>query len=312
MQQKTVSHHLRKRFVKDFSLPFPLIESPYFEYFVGLYDPLFQTRYKWSLLLETLELLGSPDAFFDQFHHIKDQVIEHVTHQAAYHEFNGPEAAFLKMPYHMPVPRRELLIPEYHQQTFTSIFLKEPRFQVFQYFSSDLFQNATTMGEYLQTVTELPYFHISTQIRNLIFSNLNPKRQKRFAELLLNDLFQKLHYSIPFGEFISLNDREVLLRWDTQHVKIAQEILDKEPLNYTMEHFRLVQLHPTLPYFAKVSFESSTPPVFCQVPPHNFAQVYKHYRSKDLLKYDLCFAFEGQVAYFARSLYGDKRVSELG
>ena len=101
MQQKTVDNHLRKRFAKDFALPLPLVDSPYFEYFIGLYDPLFQTRQKWALLLKTLNELGSPDAFFEQFHLIKNQVIEEVCAHPAYHEFNGAEAPFLKMPYHV-------------------------------------------------------------------------------------------------------------------------------------------------------------------------------------------------------------------
>lgn len=38
------TQNLRKRFVKDFSLPINIFSDPYFEYFLDLYQDAFQSR----------------------------------------------------------------------------------------------------------------------------------------------------------------------------------------------------------------------------------------------------------------------------
>ena len=52
-----VSESTRKKFAKDFSLPIPVFKSPYFEYYVELYDTILQTKRKLGLLQKEIHVI---------------------------------------------------------------------------------------------------------------------------------------------------------------------------------------------------------------------------------------------------------------
>ncbi len=56
--QTFVSDGLKKRFVKDFSLPIPVVKSPYFDYYIEMYDGLFKTKEKYLMMLAEIKVIN--------------------------------------------------------------------------------------------------------------------------------------------------------------------------------------------------------------------------------------------------------------
>jgi hypothetical protein len=57
---------VKKRFVRDCSLPIPVLQDPYFEYFLELYDNVFETKKKFLLLKESIAAFGTETLFMKE------------------------------------------------------------------------------------------------------------------------------------------------------------------------------------------------------------------------------------------------------
>ena len=86
---KNLSHSMRKRFVKDFSLPIQTLQDPYFEYMVNLTDQMYSTREKLDLLFKAMEIkdIHDEEGFFSYYNHLKDEIINFIKESNEYKEF---------------------------------------------------------------------------------------------------------------------------------------------------------------------------------------------------------------------------------
>ena len=66
-----INSKLKKRFVKDFSLPIPIVEEPYFTYFVDLYDDLLDTHKKLDMMRDYASKFDTADALISHYENFK-------------------------------------------------------------------------------------------------------------------------------------------------------------------------------------------------------------------------------------------------
>ena len=83
-----LSHSLRKRFLKDCKIPINLLQDPYFDYFLDLYEDLYQSRTLYTLFHDLVERLGGEEFFFKEAKRITDSIIKDISSTVAFQKFN--------------------------------------------------------------------------------------------------------------------------------------------------------------------------------------------------------------------------------
>lgn len=61
-----------KRFCADFLLPIEIFESPLFEYYIELYDPVYKSKEKLKYFKDAIEGTGSENAFWSHYNKVCD------------------------------------------------------------------------------------------------------------------------------------------------------------------------------------------------------------------------------------------------
>lgn len=290
------------RFVKDQKLPINIFCEPYFSYFIELYDKDYHSKEAYQMLQDTVAQFQSENAFLNEYYRIRDAVISSMKEKPEYQEFLSADCknyAF-KDPGLSTAYKNDIYKEPCVGKYFISIDLKAANFQMFRKFNPALIQNAKTYDEFISNFTDMEYFKRSKYTRQVIFGNLNPKRQTTMEKYYTYQILKWLLEDINLPEsriavfthdeivltaegFISDNERE---RCKTK----IKEILD---LDVSVESFRLVAVEE-----AFVKEKSDGTVAFKNAPGVRFPQIYKAYYNMPLNENDKVFFYEGRLAKF--------------
>lgn len=301
MSQSYLSNSIKNRFVKDYSLPIQLVQEPFFSYFIELYEPLFGTKSKLELLLDTIQLHGGEKSFFDAMDAIKNRVVEHITSKPRYADFNAPDAAYLQTPMRVEFAKRNIYSAIHNGTRFISVDLKKANFQSLRWFDPELVDGCSDYEPFIQQFTELPYFVRSKNIRQVVFGQLNPKRFATIQRIIMQDVVVAVTEQFGADKVISLSEDEFIV------TGISREALEPVVQAATtcalhIREFVIEQIDPDYTYCVKRYCDS--PEVELKnIPAYVFAQVYRRVRGEKPHPHDLCFFFEEQVAAFKEPLF---------
>lgn len=176
------SHSVLKRFVKDYSLPIQLFQQPYFDYFIDLYDKQFDTKNKYKLLCGTINICGNEQNFMEQYYKIKDKILEVMKNNPIFTEFNNSKLEEYNIP-HNSYGKDNVFNEGNVGKYFISIDLKKANFQAMKYYNKDLVLGFNTYEEFMHNFTNLEYMIKSKYTRQVIFGNLNPKKQLKYNNI---------------------------------------------------------------------------------------------------------------------------------
>ena len=303
------THSTLKRFVKDYSLPIQLFREPYFDYFLKLYNKQFSTQEKFDLLSRTIESLDGESNFMEQYHKIKEDILNTMKENKKYIEFNSISLEEFDIPSHN-FSKNNVFNCKNVGKIFISIDLKKANFQAMKYYSSDLVLNHSSYESFMDNFTDLEYMKQSKYIRQVIFGNLNPKRQIKIQQYLTYNLLKCLIE----GDFIKKEDVKMLspdeivcefniedyLLYNNYDIHLQNIIKNEMRLDVDVEIYNLKQIG-TFDYYVKEFINKTGYEIMC-VPVIYFAQIYKLYNNIDLNDYDLTFFYENQVAMFLKPL----------
>lgn len=300
----TIPINVRKRFVKDNNLPIPVLDDPYFEYFINLYQKDFNTVNLILNLNDCAANTNSWENFFQESKTIMDSVIDAVSSTEAYGEFLSMDMDAYK-------PIQQINHSKLYKQTnankqFVSIDLKKANFQALKYYDSELVFNCDFYEELLEIVSDdvHDYYMKSKQIRQVIFGNLNPKRQQTIQKYMISLILNVL-YENGFSEeqiFSSSPDEIIVESNDVDGISnIIEQSNDCNNMHLHIDSFVLKQIHENYSYFVKEYENGSVE--FKGVPQNNMAEFYKYYYGMDINNYyDLVFVLDGRIAHFDKPL----------
>lgn len=301
------SRSLLKRFVKDYNLPIVTLDEDHFMYFLKLYNPLYKTMDKYSLLEQTVGKLGSEEDFFEASFNLQNQVIDHIKNKSVYDLFlNYDMNKFKRI---VNFPENKLYQPDNADCIFISIDMIKANFQAMKFFSNILVDGCDSYEKFISQFTDLEYFIKSKQIRQVIFGNLNPKRQQTIQKYMMS-IVTKSFIDAGIGdeigvELYSMSTDELILK--VYNLSEAQALLNNINFNdigLSSQIFTLEKVHDNKNYYVK-NFLNRADVEFKCVPNSYFAQVYKYYYSLEPRKYDFDFMFEGKLARFIEPVYND-------
>lgn len=298
------SHNLLRRFVKDFSLPIQLVQEPYFSYYLNLYDDIFNTKALFRLLTETVEALGGEEQFFLTGKRLQEEAIEAVTKTEKYQEFISGDLSRFSVP--EGIGKENIYNPNNDGRYFVSFDLKKANYNALKFYHPDIVLGTSSYDEFIGRFVDLEYFKKAKHIRQVIFGNLNPKRQIKIQQHIIGELLKVISSYFPKDKIKATTNDEIVLALEKPEEYLAntefKNALTKKVENLGIELnesvFRLRQLKPFTYYVKEFCGDGEKRVEFKMVPALFMPQVVKHYFGKDIEEYDLYFYHEGQIARF--------------
>jgi len=302
-----ISHSLRKRFVKDCKLPIALLQDPYFDYFIELYEDYYKSKTSYNQFCDLVERLGGEESFFKESKRITDSIIKDILDTEAYQNFNTGDLS----EYDIKSELRQKNV--YHQQNvghaYASFDLIKANYNALKFIDPAIVLNTKSYEDLLGKYTTENYFIDSKHIRQIIFGHLNPKRQRKIEKYLIHQrVIPELRKFMTDPEaYISASDDEVVVRFFPLQF-ITEEFAEgiKKfnagiPVRYTS--YVLMQLGDK-PYYYKSFSPNTSPPVeFKAVPQNYFAECYRFYRNEKPTEYDMCTFHDGRVVKYLDPLF---------
>ncbi|MBK06717.1 MAG: hypothetical protein CL920_16210 [Deltaproteobacteria bacterium] len=297
----TFSDALRRRFVRDTSLPISLVQQPYFSYFIELYDPVYQSVEKYERLLKTMESLGSEQAFFEEHKRIKEKVVESVEAQPAYKAILRDTFEQYKVT--GGFTQENIYTMKHADQTFISLDLKKANFNAFRHHDPSILQNAESYETLLTPFTEETYFLKSKYLRQVIFGHLQPKKQQKIQKWMIQQIADALSPNIAEDRFLSASSDELILRTTPGAVEEELSWIESVlPFPFVRAEAFTLRSIGGKSFFVK-AFLDSEKVEFKAIPGYLLPQCYKHYFGQPIEAYDLLFTFEGMLAAFQTTLF---------
>ena len=176
----------RRRFVKDFNLPINVVDSPYFEYYMDLYD--------WFPKEEYFDLMDEINAnynrnlnlWMEEYGKIRDKIITDIENSDAYKEFNSTDMSKWALSDECKnLPDINIYNQSSVGKTFLSIDLKKANFQALRKVGV---VKGKTYEDFLSQWTDSEYFKKSKYTRQVIFGKLNPKRTIAVEKYIMQEI----------------------------------------------------------------------------------------------------------------------------
>ncbi len=290
------------RFVKDQKLPINIFSEPYFSYFIELYDKDYHSKEAYQMLQDTITQFKSEEAFLAEYYRIRDAVISSMKDSPEYKQFLEMDCKdyMFKDPGLSTLYRNDVYKEPCVGQYFISIDLKAANFQMFRKFNPALIQNAKTYDEFISYFTDMEYFKKSKYTRQVIFGNLNPKRQttmeKYYTYQILKWLLNDVH--LPESRVAVFTHDEIILTAEgfiskEEMEKCKSKIKEILDLDVSVESFHLAAVEE-----AFVKEKSDGTVAFKNASGVRFPQIYKAYYNMPINENDKVFFYEGRLAKF--------------
>ena len=313
----SVSSAAVKRFVKDQNIPIGILEEPYFSYYINLYEPDFKTKTAFAKFLNAVTKAGGSECFLDKYYAIRDNILESIKDKPSYQEFLAADMGkYAVTGINIPnIKDTNIYTADNHGKYFLSVDMRAANFQAMKLFDPDIIDDADTYDEFILRFTDSEYFRESKYTRQVIFGNINPKRQITIQHFYIGEVLKVfLNHGLINPEHIRVyNNDEFVVEWDSyidqkelsRLGKIAKEAtgVDVKCTSYCLNNI-------AADYFVK-EYQDGTF-TFKNVPVTVFPQVYKAYRGLQLNDMDTVFQFEGRLVRFLEPVITARDILKKG
>jgi hypothetical protein len=298
MKQLIKDHSIKARFVKDHSLPFNVVQLPYFDYFISVFDEDYNTVQSFEYLVDVLGFCETSEDFFSLGEKLKNKIISKISSSSCYANFNSMDMSVFDIKFQNP-KRNKLYIPENSGKEFVSIDLSEANFNSIRLSSLDGFDkfgNPTTFEEIINQFTSHNYFIKSKRFRQVIFGSLNPKRQRKVQRYRTNTIIQKLLKDyMDKDSIVVISDDEVIVKKEAFTLNDFFELKEWSIFPLHDCRFSLEQIG-NHPYYVKKDCVGTIE--IKGAPARLMPQIYKTVKEREILDLDMTFYLEGQLVRF--------------
>ena len=301
-----LSNSLKQRFIKDWKLPFQVVQEPFFSYAIETLDSHFNTVEKLKMLTDIIETLGTEEDFFSESNRVKTTLIDAIQAKPSYTELQADRLETYETKPN--VSQKDIYNMENVNKTFISLDLVKANFNVMRGYNSELTLGYETYEEMVSSVTGFDYFKKSKYLRQVIFGNMLPKKQQKLQKFVMSKVISMLHedVGIAMEDFVSASADEVVFAVDPTNVdkfvgmvskKLAESALTSAYSKWVrVEAFTLKSIG-NKKFFVKENCLSDDVD-FKGIPSFLFMQVFRKYTETPETKLDRTFYHEGFMASF--------------
>jgi len=298
-----ITDRLKQRFCKDWNIPIKITAEPYFSERLAIYNLYKECVDKYAEFIELVTKLGGEQNYFELYNKTKDKAITYLNENDAMKYFREKED-MSKYKGINGFPTSSIFKRTFIGKTFISIDLRKGNFTALKHYNPDIVGNCSTYEDFMKMFTDESYLRESKYIRQVIFGNVNPKRQVTYEKYLMSLILQDLLLSeVPKETVVFVSADEIVLDADlyTQElIGTINQIVEKhynEGITTRIEYFSLKYIPETetyckvfLPYEGKCEVELK-----CMTHTMMPFVIKALYREK-VKSSDLVFELDGQLA----------------
>lgn len=282
-------------------IPFPCPIQEYIEYYINLYDELFNVKRLYDLFIDDIQHLSFKKEVSDLCDKISDIIKSNKEYQI-----------FLTQKYKQDdmIRIKDIYNISNIGKHFISIDIKSANFTMLRQYCPTIFKTSDgkllSWQEFIQKLTKSKFLVESKYFRELCFGKIGfAKKSKVLQEIYMDNIQKKidqlnldLKIVIKCGDELvyQISDVELLLN----QIDLIKKTIGDDIINLHLRVFSIDQI-TTHNYFIKKFIWTNEPHVpieFKCVPKIFYPQLIKIYKKQPLCKIDLSFIYEGVLAEF--------------
>ncbi len=148
------SNQLKNRFVSDYNLPIQVTQSPYFEYYLDLYETYNGARTKWNNLISLINehFDGNEHLFMEEYAKQRDNINTSIENSQAYKDFNAFDMSAYKVDNEdfNKLGKSSVYIEPNNGKQFISIDLTKANFQALKLHNKELVNRTEDYNEFIE------------------------------------------------------------------------------------------------------------------------------------------------------------------
>lgn len=308
-----LTNRLKRRFIKDNSLPIPLTDEPYFSYFVELYDADFSVKKKLADFMEIVSLFETEEEVLDFMQSITDGIINEVKQNPYFLDFMQADMSQYSINRKQKYPSSTIFKECYTGKQLISIDLSKANFQAMNFVDKRIL-NADTYKEFVGRYTNYEYIINSKYIRQIIFGNITKNHRLDTVEMFMTyQIVEKLE-ELGYNIILVKND-EVVIEGNQEIYENCIQLIDKLPVKADVELFvlKVLRNEHNQPFksdkffvkeFIASTDEKNLPFEIKATDATFYSQFYKLIKGMEITNNDLVFINEGVVAMYCEKISG--------
>lgn len=290
---------LRMKFLKDTKLPISVHEDPYFGYFLDLYEEPLNARTLYNEFLNNVNSVGL-ELYNGAYRELVDSVIAEVESNIDYSKLTSFDTNYDRSVLKKMEVRKDLYSNLNIEKRWISIDLSKANFSAFKTISSSLVKDKKSYEEWISSFPNGDLFKTSKSVRQVIFGNLNPKRQQVLQSMYMTKFLEELDKSFDLeGRLIlTMGADEVIFELDEDLELVIVEEIEKfnndtsHSFNLKKEVFDLDKLSEFKEFGYLKTYLNGKKEIL-GVSKNFYAQAYKYLLGKEVEENDLYFYYEG-------------------
>ena len=305
MSLELFENSARKRFINDYKLPIQLFQGSYFDYFTNLYDGLFDISTYLRLYNNAIEETGSYQGFLEAYKDARNIIIQDLNDAADAYGFNNMSMLRWDVK-NRNISKSSVFTLGNDGQIFTSIDISQANYQVMRNLDKSLVLHSNIYENMYDSLGLSPalkdYILNSKYFRQVIFGNINPKRQvamqRFYTDKILDYIFD---LGLEQSAIETFSDDEIVVSGELKsdlRERVQVECRDKLDLDVHIEVYSLDVFKTKFADAYIQRFLESDKIRIRKVPIVYFAAVYKTFMGESVGDYDLRFLYENRVAQF--------------
>lgn len=301
---------LRKALVKDYSLPVKVIDDGYLDMYVDDLLPHYDWEYAVRAMLEGVESMGE-FPFLKMAKTAPLAVAEEIKQTDAFKEFNSMEPMWSDLAHPLPGAKvsRDPYHPENDRRILQSLDIRQANFSVMRWRFPEVVHNQEDYDDFIRDYYDFDYIAGCKRIRQVLFGNLNPKRQR---QLIKHVTYSALAALLEAGvcepkQVAALSEDEIVLHPVGDSIEKVKACLARlsesifEGVEFKSSVFTLHKLENSPCYWKR---HEGGRIELRKTPAHLFMQAFKTIVGQDVLERDRTFLFEGELAVLKTPKWG--------
>ncbi len=306
-------------FAKDFSLSIKAIDKEHFFYALNQIDPYTDSLMKFELFksfFEGLRVKGIEP--FKYKNEISQKIIENVKNSESFDSFNKMDISKYKNNTNKIIENYGLIREKKFQdkndgEEFVSFDLVTANVQSLNFIDKSILK-AENFKELVKKYTNEEYLWANKKFRQIIFGELNPKRQqmiqRHIMSIFINHIMENAY--LDNESEVEITSDEIIVK--KKNLRLSpSEIIDKSPeeiidINFRVEEFKIEKIHKATPYYLCIFKDKKK---ISNTPAKHMLEVVKYLESKDdypenIVEKDKYFLDNGRSSMFLDNLFESK------
>ena len=297
-----LTKELKKRFCKDMNIPILLHIEPYFQSRIDLYEGFFNIKESYKEFQKICDEFESVQKYFEYYNKIKDDAIKHLKSKEGLKRFTEDDS-ILKPFVNSGFSSHDIFKSNFDGKHFISVDMEKANFTSLRYYDPSIVDNKSTYEEFIGQFTDFSYFKKSKYIRQVIFGNLNPRRQVAYEKRLMDGTLTDILKFTEANDIVYFSNDEIVIDVTNKtkdrenYIKILDELMNKKQLEGIRLRFDVFELKRIIGIEGYIrKFSSKLKYDFKCVNSLLMPFVLRACRHEDPIEMDHVFMFEGMLA----------------